>query len=395
MLAKPETALTNKRVLVFCEYGTVNGGENSLFVLAKLLRNRWQFIFALPCPSPFAEIIASHGFEVIPLCLFENDVRKSLTERRLEIDRIAKRVAPDLIHANSLNMSRMLGGVDWTGKSAARLGYLRDIIKLNRTIIADLNRLDRIVAVSQATADFHVANGLEAERVVVMHNGVDLDLFQPRESDHWLHDQIGVEHDRLISLSIGQIGLRKGWDLLLDAAERLPLRSWKLHFVIAGERHSNKAESIELEQELKRRAISDKLAGHVHFVGRIQEIHRAMNSADFLTHTARQEPFGRVMIEACAAGLPVIATRVGGTSEIFSDPENAGNEIAILFEKDQTDQLVRGIREMVENVDRVRAGKWLRMMAEQRLNAHDVAGKLENHYRQLTERGTVDCSLSN
>ena len=63
------------------------------------------------------------------------------------------------------------------------VGYLRDIIKLSKKAIEDVNQLDRIVAVSQATKDFHANQGMDGSRITTIHNGVDLDLFKPPVAD--------------------------------------------------------------------------------------------------------------------------------------------------------------------------------------------------------------------
>ncbi len=375
------------RVLVFCEYGTINGGENSLFALLPQLQNHgWEFTFALPCPSPFSQRLQSIGVHVEPLELFVRRERKPLAEIRGELAKIIARVDHDLVHANSLNMSRMLGGVAAEFPKLPMIGHLRDIIKLNRTALSDLNQLDRIIAVSNATADFHVRAGLDRNRVHVLYNGVDLELFQPREKNYGLHDQLGVEYDSTIALSIGQIGLRKGWDTLLLAAEKLPLKSLNLHFVIAGERHSEKRESIEFEKRLHEQAKNKSLDGHVHFVGRLKDIHRAMNSADFLVHTARQEPLGRVLLESAAAGLPVIATNVGGTSEIFVEPDREQESLASLVEKDCVDQLAGAISNMVTcGGKRNQIGQRLRSMAVRRFDARIAAFQLHQLYHSMIQ----------
>ena len=62
------------------------------------------------------------------------------------------------------------------------LGHLRDIVKLNRQAINDLNLLDRRLTVSDAVRSYHIAQGTEAEQTMTLHNGVDLEQFRPRHT---------------------------------------------------------------------------------------------------------------------------------------------------------------------------------------------------------------------
>jgi len=93
------------------------------------------------------------------------------------------------------------------------------------------------------------------------------------------------------------------------------------HYVIVGQRHSEKEESRRFERDLHN--VAAQLPHRVHFLGVRNDVCRLLNELTLLMHTARQEPLGRVLLEAAAAGTAIIATRVGGTPEIFPPEENA------------------------------------------------------------------------
>jgi glycosyltransferase involved in cell wall biosynthesis len=77
----------------------------------------------------------------------------------------------------------------------------------------------------------------------------------------------------------------------------------------------------------------------VHFLGDRDDVPWLMNEARLLVHAAREEPLGRVLLEACASGLPVVATAVGGTAEIF--PADCG--AAVLVPQDDAESMCRAI----------------------------------------------------
>ena len=155
--------------------------------------------------------------------------------------------------------------------------------------------------------------------MVVIRNGIDLDQFKPRFPTGWLHDELGLNHESLLIACIGQIGLRKGQDVLAAAAPDIVTHVPNTHFLLIGERTSQKAESIEFEQTIHRLFDEAGLADHLHLLGNRDDVAEILGEIDLLIHPANQEPFGRVLLEASAAGVSIVATNVGGTSEIVLD----------------------------------------------------------------------------
>ncbi|MGH7127811.1 MAG: glycosyltransferase family 4 protein [Planctomycetaceae bacterium] len=112
--------------------------------------------------------------------------------------------------------------------------------------------------------------------------------------------------------------------MLAEAANLLAVsRSNEMHWMLIGERHSTKPESIEFERHVLERFRTAGLGDRLHRLGYRDDVAWIMNEVDLLVHPARQEPLGRVLLEAAAAGLPIVATTVGGTEEILRDGESA------------------------------------------------------------------------
>ena len=225
-----------------------------------------------------------------------------------------------MLHANSLAMGRLAGRVA-NRLTIPTISHLRDILKLSNASIADLNRNRRLIAVSNATREFHVARGLDAKRVVVVRNGLDLECFQPRAATGWLHDELNLPRSAKLLVTIGQIGLRKGQDVLAAAAPAIVREQPDAHFVLVGERSSTKEESIAFERAIIDRFAQLDLADRLHRLGTRHDVPNLLTEITLLVHPAHQEPFGRVLLEAAACGVPVVATNVGGTSEIVVDGE--------------------------------------------------------------------------
>ncbi|MCA9057014.1 MAG: glycosyltransferase family 4 protein, partial [Planctomycetaceae bacterium] len=91
----------------------------------------------------------------------------------------------------------------------------------------------------------------------------------------------------------------------------------QLHWLVVGARYSDKAESREFEDQIRQCFADHGLQQCLHLPGSCDEMQRLMQQCQLLVHGARQEPFGRVLLEAAASGLPIVATDVGGTAEML------------------------------------------------------------------------------
>ena len=370
-------------VLLLCEYPTISGGEQSMLTtLDRVRRAGIEAAVIAPPAGPLADALAAKGVEVL-LFVFRDSTGNRLPQDRLraELAQLLGRRRPDLLHANSLAMGRLSGPVA-TDLGLPSIAHLRDIIGLSAQAVADLNRHTRLLAVSEATRTFHVAQGLAAEKTHLLHNGVDLGRFQPRPKSGYLHRELGVVRETELVGTIGQVCLRKGQDAFVRAAAILAEKLPNVHFVIVGERWSDKPESRRFEQGL-RDAATGKLADRLHFLGYRCDVDRLLNELCVLLHSARQEPLGRVLLEAAASGVPVVATDVGGTREIF--PPHG--EAARLVPSDDPGAMAAAVLELMGDEGlRARLGAAARRRAEEAFDAkHAVAG-LVGHYRQVIDR---------
>jgi glycosyltransferase involved in cell wall biosynthesis len=369
------------RVLILCEYATLNGGERSMLsTLGGIAAAGFHVQVAAPAEGPLPAALQNAGIKVVPFERHDGEGRpRPLDELRSRLADIL-RSRPDLLHANSLAMGRLSGPVA-AELSVRSLSHLRDIVSLSRQAIADLNCHGRLLAVSAATRQFHIAQGLSAENMFVVPNGVDLDQFRPRLATGYLHAELGIpDHVPLIG-TIGQISLRKGQDVLAAALAQIPSQI-PFAWLIVGQRFSGKQESREFEEQLHQ-AAAGPLAGRVHFLGMRDDVDRIVNELTLLAHPARQEPLGRVLLEAGAAGLAIVASDVGGTSEIFP-PEY---EAASLIPPGDVPAMAGAIARLLgDPILRQRMGQNARTRVEAAFDcSRRVEDLLSHYYRLLNE----------
>lgn len=367
------------------EYATLNGGEQSMLAALGQLSGDPDFRFTAfaPTTGPLAAKLHAAAIPHAPFSVRDEHGRKRPVGALLEQLNVAVRGCDpplDLLHANSLSMARLVGQLPRS--DIHRTGHLRDIIRLSKKVIADLNANDRLVAVSSATRDFHVAQGLNRQHCDVLFNGVDTNRFCPQPARH--SEDLPVPADAAVILNVGQICLRKGQLDLARVVAAWPHDQAPVHLVLVGERHSTKQESVDYEREIgavfERAGRSDRL----HRLGYREDVPRWMQAADLLVHTARQEPLGRVLLEAAACGLPIVATDVGGTAEILTD-----HQTAWLVPADSPVDLQAAISEALRNPAMAAARA---MAARQRIcELFDVRGaavRLADFWRSVVGRLT-------
>ena len=165
-----------------------------------------------------------------------------------------------------------------------------------------------IIAVSQALKDAIVGLGIPGERVTVLRNGVDLELFQPKAREE-TRARLGLLGTTL--LSVGHLIERKGHELVIGALPLLP------HFrlLIAGD-GPERGRLENLSNALK---VSDRVT----FLGALphEQLHKIYAAADALVLASSREGWPNVLLESMACGTPVVASNIWGNPEVVSRPE--------------------------------------------------------------------------
>jgi glycosyltransferase involved in cell wall biosynthesis len=294
-----------------------------LAVLPQFVGTDLEFVALVPVDGPLCGSLGALGVSVLTFdARRENGERQEPSRLVEEIRSAAKRARPDLIHGNSLSMGRH------TGTLAAELrvpttAHLRDIIGLTRRAVEQLNANRTLVPVSQAVRDFHAAQGVEMDRMHIVYNGIEAEASRCLDGGPCLRGELGLPEDAYLVATIGQICLRKGQDMFAKAAALAAPRMPGAHFLLIGERHSTKTETALYDQAISFEFAMAGLKDRFHRLGYRTDIESLLPHIDLIVHSARQEPFGRVLLEAAAAERPIIATSVGGTGEMLTHGESA------------------------------------------------------------------------
>lgn len=431
-------------MLVVGEFGVLNGGEKSFLAIAPTLIERgWELIAAIPyneepnetvtdliadgarvsfmpVKTEFAQALESRGMRVVDWNVREGGKRKDLSQIRDELRRLIEKVKPAIVHFNSLSTSR-IGGPVTAELKIPSLGYLRDIMKVSKTALGNINQVDHIIAVSHATKSFHVSRGLTANRSSVVYNGVDSKAFSPQNklsfnsppthsvqtlsAPNGIRAELSIASSAPVLLFVGQIGIRKGVDTLVTAFLSLAETHKDAQLLIIGRRHAQKDEAIEYEAKIQDQIASSPNGTRVHLLGRRDDVADIMRESDILVHPARQEPLGRVLLEASASGLAIATTNVGGSPEIICGPSRSQSQLEhlaatatepatkrripstldkLLVPPDDPLALEKLLCELLTDPEELkRIGEQLRTRAISLFSVHNCASQINNRYHLL------------
>jgi glycosyltransferase involved in cell wall biosynthesis len=237
---------------------------------------------------------------------------------------------------------------------------------------------DRVLCVSTpVAAQFPADTG----KVEVLHNGLPLEDFEPvpvSRVDRF-RAQHGLAGWRLAGV-VGRIkAQRKGQDVFVEAVAELRRRGFESHvrFVIVGLPFPGNEEHLT---GLRKQISSLGLDEEVVLTGEVEDIQAAMASLDILVlPSAAPEPFGGVVLEAMALGVPVVGTRAGGTIEQVDD-----GRTGLLVAPGNALELADAIeRLLIDEAFRRSAGRAGRRRVEERFAFPGMMARLEGCYQEV------------
>jgi len=305
------------------------------------------------------------------------------------------RERPDLVHTHSSKAGIL-------GRLAARLAGVPAVVhtphghvfyghfgpltsKIYLLVERIMSRItDRLIALTQGERDDYLALSVcDQKKIVTIHSGVDV--------DHYLHAKVNVQRKRkslglkpegLVVGTVGWLLPIKGPMYLLKAMAEVWKRYPRTILVYVGRG--------DLEGELRREASRMGASEKVWFLGWRDDIHEILPVLDIFVLPSLNEGMGRALVEAMAAGKPIVASKVGGVPDLVIQGENG-----LLVQAADVNALAGGIESLLANPKkRKEMGEKGKKMAI-KYGSDSMVQKIDQLYLELLRKKKSPLGLSN
>ena len=243
-----------------------------------------------------------------------------------------------------------------------------------------LKNAGAIICVSNDMKDKVLKLGVDKEKVFVVFNGVDTNLFRPplkNESDilNRIRSRFGINEDDFVILSARHLRPVYGIEYIIYAAKIVARETKKAKFIIAGEG--------ELKQRLAAMIHNMNLEKNVRLVGTIPRslMPRLMQISSLYVNTSLADGLSPSMLEACSSGLPVVSFDVGGARDIIDDGVNG-----FLVPIKDWKMLATRIIYLLQNVDVLKnMSRIARKKAQEKFDINKRIGTIMSIYENLSQ----------
>lgn len=311
--------MTRRRVLHLIDTGGPGGAETVYLRLAAGLAERgWDSVLGVPEDDWLAAALRQQGLQPVHLGTdraldlgFARRLRKEIRSRR--VDLVQAHLLGSSVYASMACLGTRVPVVcTFHGQPDIPPGGRFSSLKT--TLIG--RRENRIVCVSHSLERYFRQQGFLTGDIHVIHNGVPLQA--PAEGDgKRLRAELGIPADAPLFGAVGNIRRSKDYPMLIRAFAEVSRDLPDAHLLIAG--HGDGPLLADLES-LRR---SLRLEGKVHLLGFREDVEHVLSTLDVYVLSSSDEGFSLALVQAMAAGLPIVATRCGGPEEIVGDSGGA------------------------------------------------------------------------
>lgn len=345
--------MTEKRIKIFylITKGNFGGAQRYVYELASSLSPRdYDVTVLLGEGDILATKLAEKNITIVRLPELSRDIKiKNDWSIFWSLYKIFKNQRPDIIHLNSSK----IGGL---GSLAGRLAGVKKIIFTGhgwafnekrpwwqKKIIIFVSWLTillshQTIAVSKSLMRQISAWPLMKGKLTIIHNGIGhINFLSERDARLLL---LPDKTDKFWIGTVAELHPNKGLDVLIEAFSRLVKSmlgshlGWSLYLIIIGEGD----ERARLEKMITEK----RLDGRIILLGHIEDARKYLRALDVFVLPSRTEALGYALLEAGSAGLPIVASEVGGIPEIIPDAE-----YGLLVPPDNVNELEKSLKYMI------------------------------------------------
>ena len=305
----------------------LGGAESQMALLIRELKRRdYQCeLFALEAEGPFKRVLEQDG---IPIHGggYVSEARKAvkifqLLRAMVRLWRLSRQVRPDVLHAY-LPLTNFMGalvgratGVKKIITSRRALGTHQDRHPYRKWLDKIANALSGRVTVNSDAVrrDTIIRDGIAPEKLALIRNGLDIGRFaQIGEDRETVRARLRLGIDEIGIIKVGNLIPYKGHADLIAAFKKVIDESHNVKLFLVGEDRG-------IQTDLERLAAGMGVSDRVHFLGRRTDVPSLLMAMDLYVMASHEEGSSNALLEAMAAGLPIVATDVGGNRESLGE----------------------------------------------------------------------------
>jgi glycosyltransferase involved in cell wall biosynthesis len=306
------------RILFLSTSMGMGGADKQILCSAGELRSRGHdvLIVSLTTLGPMGLEARASGIPTESL-----EMRRGVPDPRglLQLVRLVRAWKPDVLHSHMVHANLMARALRLLVPVPAMVSTIHNIYEGGRLWMAAYRLtnplVDRMTIISEAAANRFITEGIVPRRLLrVIPNGVDTERFRsvPGGARESLRKSVGLERE-FVWLAVGRFEVAKDYPNMLRGFAKVRERYPRTVLLLVG-RGALQAETEALAQALG-------LGSSVRFLGVRDDVPELMSAADGYVMSSAWEGMPIVLLEASAAGLPLVATRVGGNHEVVRDEE--------------------------------------------------------------------------
>ena len=364
------------KVIQLVEDLSVGGLEKVVFEIARFIdKERFDIeVWCVARGGPISEEIKKDGIlvSVLDIHTYHNPANV------LKMVRLLKKARPDIVHSHGYYAAVI-------GRIASRFARVPAVIAhvhntywnyAARNLFMEFSLsyiTDKIVCCSNAVRDFVLQyEKVSPKKVITVYNSIDIERFRRPVEKTRLKRSLGIAEDETVVISVASLTPKKGHRYLLEALGAIDAKH-KVRLLVVG--------TGPLRAELENYVHRKQLGAKVIFLGVRDDIPGLLGISDIFAMPSLIEGFGIATAEAMAAGLPVLATNVGGTPEVVSDGVSG-----ILVPSKDPVALAEAITSLILDKETAeRMGREGYKIAKERFSVETMVSKIEKLYEALLE----------
>jgi len=360
----------------------IGGGEIQLYHLVRnLVANRYHPIVVCPDDGVFVEKLRSEQISTYVLPLPAWRKVKSIPFRWAAVKRLVRLVEKNdiqIIHTSDLWMNYYVWKVSQrTG--VCTVSHVRNLLKPERVHKYLFDKIDSIISISNQLKQPLVQAGIPKEKIHIIYNGVVLSEFTCDVPKANLRQDFKPLGDMLVGM-VGRIEPFKGQKEFIQAAVEVLKVRQDVTFFLIGASHAELGQGDYLE-EIQHFIREHDIEKHIVFTGFRTDMPDIMVSLDILVSASA----GTVMMEAMAAGIPVVATDIASASEVIAD-----GVTGILVPHNDTHAMAEAILRLLNDPNiRRQMGQAGRKRAEEQFSFERNVQLTQTVYDNLLNRNQV------